>query len=109
MADALVTIQKIREEVAENEVRTEAAREYLRLTDLRYRGGVVSYLEVLDAQRQLFAAETDLADTKRHATPRGRPALSRARRRLVQRRAEQVGGAARDGDAVSGRDAWSRP
>jgi multidrug efflux system outer membrane protein len=64
VADALVTIQKIREEIAENEVRTEAAREYLRLTDLRYRGGVVSYLEVLDAQRQLFAAETDLTDTR---------------------------------------------
>jgi outer membrane protein, multidrug efflux system len=64
VADALVTIQKIREEIADNEVRTEAAREYLRLTDLRYRGGVVSYLEVLDAQRQLFAAETDLTDTR---------------------------------------------
>lgn len=64
VADALVTIQKIREEIADNEVRTEAAREYLRLTELRYRGGVVSYLEVLDAQRQLFAAETDLADTR---------------------------------------------
>ena len=45
-------------------MRTEAAREDPRLTDLRYRGGVVSYLEVLDAQRQLFAAETDLADTR---------------------------------------------
>ena len=41
-----------------------ASREYLRLTDLRYRGGVVSYLEVLDAQRQLFSAEIDLSDSQ---------------------------------------------
>jgi multidrug efflux system outer membrane protein len=64
VADALVTIEKIREEIAQNETRTTAAREYLRLTDLRYRGGVVSYLEVLDAQRQLFSAELDLSDTR---------------------------------------------
>jgi outer membrane protein, multidrug efflux system len=63
VADALVTIDKIREEIAENRIRADAAREYLRLTDLRYRGGVVSYLEVLDAQRQVFSAELDLSDT----------------------------------------------
>jgi len=55
----------VREQIAESEVRKAAAAEYLRLTDLRYRGGVSSYLEVLDAQRQLFSAELDLADLKR--------------------------------------------
>ena len=65
VADALVTIQKVREQIAESEARKAAAAEYLRLTDLRYRGGVSSYLEVLDAQRQLFSAELDLADLKR--------------------------------------------
>jgi outer membrane protein TolC len=65
VADALITIQKVREQIVESEVRKDAAAEYLRLTDLRYRGGVSSYLEVLDAQRQLFAAELDLADLKR--------------------------------------------
>ena len=36
-----------------------AAREALRLADLRYRSGIISFIEVLDAQRQLFAAETE--------------------------------------------------
>jgi len=64
VADALVTIDKIRQEISENTIRVDAAREYLRLTDLRYRGGVVSYLEVLDAQRQVFSAELDLSDSR---------------------------------------------
>jgi multidrug efflux system outer membrane protein len=64
VADSLVTIQKLREQIAESEARKAAAVEYLRLTDLRYRGGVSSYLEVLDAQRSLFSAEIDLAQLK---------------------------------------------
>jgi multidrug efflux system outer membrane protein len=65
VADALITIDKVRQQIAENETRVKAATEYLRLTDLRYRGGVSSYLEVLDAQRQLYGAEIDLADARR--------------------------------------------
>ena len=64
VADALVTLDKIRQEIAENQIRFDASREYLRLTDLRYRGGVVSYLEVLDAQRQVFSAELDLSNSR---------------------------------------------
>ena len=37
------------------------AREYLRLSTMQYEGGVASYLEVLDADTRLFAAEIDLA------------------------------------------------
>lgn len=65
VADALVTVDRVREEIAQNEVREKAAREYLRLTDLSYRGGVRSYLEVLDAQRQLFSAEIDVSQSRR--------------------------------------------
>ena len=36
----------------------------LRLQRMRYRGGVVSYLEVLDAERQFFDAEIELARAK---------------------------------------------
>lgn len=64
VADALVVTDKARAGIAENRVRRDAA---LRLHDLqmkRYRAGVVSYLEVLDAERQLFAAEIDLARAK---------------------------------------------
>lgn len=39
--------------------RVVSAREALRLAELRYRSGTTSYIEVLDAQRQLFAAETE--------------------------------------------------
>jgi multidrug efflux system outer membrane protein len=60
-ADALVVTDKVRSFIAENETRTEAARKVLDLQSKRYRAGVVSYLEVLDAERQFFAAEVDLA------------------------------------------------
>jgi multidrug efflux system outer membrane protein len=63
-ADALVVTDKVRSFIAENEVRTEAARKVLDLQAKRYRAGVVSYIEVLDAERQLFAAEIDLARAK---------------------------------------------
>jgi multidrug efflux system outer membrane protein len=39
--------------------RAEAERKVLELAELRYRGGVAAYLEVLDAQRSLFDAELD--------------------------------------------------
>ena len=38
--------------------RVTAAREAMRLADLRFRAGTTSFLEVLDAQRQLLTAET---------------------------------------------------
>lgn len=44
--------------------RVTAAREALRLADLRFRAGTTSFLEVLDAQRQHLAAETDLAQSR---------------------------------------------
>ena len=41
-----------------------ALRKAAQLADIRYRGGVASYLEVLDAQRQLFSAELGLSQTQ---------------------------------------------
>lgn len=60
VADALVAYEKDRAEAGINRRRAEVSREYLRLANLRFRSGVVSYLEVLDAQRQLLAAELNL-------------------------------------------------
>ena len=40
----------------------ESAR--LRLSDLRYSNGVASYLDLLDAQRSLFAAQKALVQTR---------------------------------------------
>ena len=40
-------------------------REAVRLATLRYESGFSAYFEVLDAQEQLLAAETTLAQTRR--------------------------------------------
>ncbi len=37
-----------------------ATQNSLKLSDARYRGGVDSYLSLLDAQRSLYAAEQEL-------------------------------------------------
>jgi multidrug efflux system outer membrane protein len=60
VADTLVALQKIRERIAQRQVQVTGATEALRLSNARYVGGVADYLEVLDAQRVLFIAETDL-------------------------------------------------
>jgi multidrug efflux system outer membrane protein len=43
--------------------RVEASRESLRLAELRFRSGTTSFLEVLEAQRQVLSAETDQVQT----------------------------------------------
>jgi multidrug efflux system outer membrane protein len=55
--DALVTYRTVGEERAAQAGRVQAERKVLELAELRYRGGVTAYLEVLDAQRSLFDSE----------------------------------------------------
>ncbi len=55
--DALVSTQKICEELAARTRRVHALKNYSRLARLRYDEGQVSYIEVLDAERRLFDAE----------------------------------------------------
>jgi multidrug efflux system outer membrane protein len=55
--DALVGVQKKREEHAALAKRVEALRVYARLSRLRFDNGVASYLEVLYAENELFGAE----------------------------------------------------
>ncbi|MEM9300521.1 MAG: efflux transporter outer membrane subunit [Pseudomonadota bacterium] len=43
----------------------DAAREYHRLANLQYREGVIGYIDVLDAQRQLLDAETSVSAARR--------------------------------------------
>ncbi|MGH9388022.1 MAG: efflux transporter outer membrane subunit [Vicinamibacteria bacterium] len=57
--DSLVGLQKSGEQRGSQQKRVEAERKVLELAELRYRGGVAAYLEVLDAQRSLFNAEID--------------------------------------------------
>ena len=64
VSDAVIATDKVREIIAQNEIRVAATGEVLRLQRMRYRGGVVSYLEVLDAEREFFDAEIELAQSK---------------------------------------------
>ncbi|HWK74046.1 MAG TPA: efflux transporter outer membrane subunit [Povalibacter sp.] len=64
VADSLVATEQVRELIDQNNIRTNAAAEALRLQRMRYRAGVISYIEVLDAERQLFSAQIDLARAK---------------------------------------------
>ena len=57
--DALIGLQKAGEQRGSQAERVVAERKVLELSELRYRGGVTDYLEVLDAQRSLFNAEID--------------------------------------------------
>ncbi len=60
VSDALAAYDRDGVEAKGNRDRVSVSAEYLRLEDLRFRSGVISYLDVLDAQRQLFSAQLDL-------------------------------------------------
>jgi outer membrane protein, multidrug efflux system len=55
--DALVAHHRAREALAEQDTAVLASREALTIAELRYTSGLTSYLNVLDAQRTLLAAE----------------------------------------------------
>ena len=61
VADALADHSKTKEQRAEQERLVQALNESVRLATDRYQGGLDSYLPVLDAQRNLFQGELDLA------------------------------------------------
>ena len=63
--DALVAVQTAREQRQAQIEQVEALRSALRLANLRYRGGVTSYIDVLIAKRNLFDAELSLTETHR--------------------------------------------
>jgi len=67
--DALIGVQKLREEYDALAKRTLALRRYARLSRAKYEGGASSYLEVLYAENELFAAELAGISTlaQRHA------------------------------------------
>ena len=65
VADALVEQRKRREFRVQQELLARAAEDTSRLADVRYKGGVSSYLEVLDSERQSFDAELGLVRAQR--------------------------------------------
>ncbi len=63
--DALIDYQKSGERRVSQSARVAAEQRVLELAEIRYRGGVSDYLEVLDAQRSLFESELDSAQSVR--------------------------------------------
>jgi multidrug efflux system outer membrane protein len=57
VADALAGRATLAEQMRAQQAQTTAEAERARLTELRYKKGASSYLEVLDAQRSLFASQ----------------------------------------------------
>ncbi len=55
--DALISVQKSREQLVAEDRRVQTLSDYARLARLRFDEGYSSYIEVLDAQRSLFDAE----------------------------------------------------
>ncbi len=65
VADVLTSLRSRAEQLARQREQLSAAQEAVRLADIRYRTGLVNYLDVLDAQRTALAAETQLVLTER--------------------------------------------
>jgi len=64
VSDALIGYQKFHQVRLHQEATVTDLQESVRLSNLRYQGGTTTYLEVLDGQRSLFAAELTLAQTR---------------------------------------------
>src|SRR5262249_46345021 len=64
VADSLVAHQKVRESREKQDALVTALQDRLRLAYVRYRGGVDTQLNALDADRDLFQAELALAQTR---------------------------------------------
>ena len=64
VADGLAGRTTLADELAALDAQAVAERDRFRLADLRYRNGIANYLDLLDAQRSLFAVEQALAQTQ---------------------------------------------
>jgi multidrug efflux system outer membrane protein len=64
VSDALIGYQKLHEVRLRDQDTVADLQESVRLSNLRYSGGTTTYLEVLDGQRALFAAELELAQAR---------------------------------------------
>ena len=62
--DGLIDQAKSREQLAIQGQQVDTLRRYARLAKLRYDNGYTSYIEVLDAERNLFNAELGFAQTQ---------------------------------------------
>jgi len=65
VADALAAHRRLAELRTQQQDLVESLRQGVELADLAYKGGVVSYLEFLDSERQLLDAELQLVQIRR--------------------------------------------
>jgi len=64
VSDSLIAHQRVRESREKQEALVGALQDRLRLAYVRYRGGVDTQLNALDADRDLFQSELDLAEIR---------------------------------------------
>ncbi|MGI9071871.1 MAG: efflux transporter outer membrane subunit [Bryobacteraceae bacterium] len=64
VSNALIAYQKYRQYREHQDLLTHYAEDAANLSDVRYRGGVTSYLEVLTSQTNYFSAELTLAQAR---------------------------------------------
>src|ERR1700740_1289847 len=64
VSDALIGYQKLHEVRLRQEDTVADLQESVRLSNMRYQGGTTTFLEVLDGQRALFAAELTLVQAR---------------------------------------------
>jgi outer membrane protein, multidrug efflux system len=64
VSDALIAYQKFHQVRVRQEDTVADLQESVRLSNMRYKGGTTTYLEVLDGQRSLFSAELTLAEAR---------------------------------------------
>lgn len=63
--DAVVTYYNVRQSAERKENLRDAARKYVELANIQYRGGNINYIDVLDAQRRYFDAQIGLNNAVR--------------------------------------------
>ncbi len=63
--DALVAVQTARTQSESQQQQVTALQSALKLAELRYKGGLANYLDVLVARRNLFESELALTSTRR--------------------------------------------
>ncbi len=64
VSDALIGYEKFHQVRVRQEDTVKDLQESVRLSEMRYKGGTTTYLEVLDGQRSLFSAELTLAGAR---------------------------------------------
>ncbi len=65
VADGLAARRNLAEQLAAQQAQARVQGERLRLAEARYRAGLTSFLDVLDAQRDLYTAEQAVVQTRR--------------------------------------------